>query len=630
MPRIARRLLAGTAASALALGGVLVVAAPAVAADHVVTKTVDDGTDGTLRFEVENSAPGDTILFDPTVFATPQTIDLATASNAIEIPHDLTITGPGSDLLTLQRADANFALALFQVIPGGGQTDIDVTITGMTWDDTVGGVGGTPLGSAFVATSGADAGDLVFADLVVRDQGSEVGSGGGVLIEHADAVSFTDVEFHNNDAALDGGAIYVSDFASLTITRGVFTGNVSDAGGALYAFDGGPVTIADSEFAGESATAGEGGHAAIISVGDVAITGSSFRESGASLSGGAVFLAELGVLTIADSSFEDHQATSGGILYVEDLGNGDSTISGSSFRRGVATTGGAISASLGANETLTITTSVFEEDVADAAQSEAYGAALYFPIIDSGGEGESGAVVTVRDTTFTGQEGAGAGDSYGLSIAVGSLRWRLEVVDSTLDEHAGDGSDTAALYVASSSPESIARVAHSTISSTVGAIGGGTLDGAIEITHTILDDDGPLELVDRGSDAADGPITAEWSILSEAAPDVTLLAGNQVGVDPQLGPLQSNGGPTPTRLPATAGPAVNQGNPAVAGAPANDQRGAGFARIVQTIDIGAVEHQAELLPATGSAGSPWAALVALLVALAGAAVVVAARLRAAR
>src|SRR5205823_4757351 len=72
------------------------------------------------------------------------------------------------------------------------------------------------------------------------------------------------------------------------------------------------------------------------------------------------------------------------------------------------------------------------------------------------------------------------------------------------------------------------------------------------------------------------------------------LTGNQVGNNPPLssllGPLQNNGGPTLTRLPAGGGPLVNAGDPAVATDPPNDQRGSGFPRVSGgRADVGAAE-----------------------------------------
>jgi hypothetical protein len=72
--------------------------------------------------------------------------------------------------------------------------------------------------------------------------------------------------------------------------------------------------------------------------------------------------------------------------------------------------------------------------------------------------------------------------------------------------------------------------------------------------------------------------------------------GNQVGspahpIDPLLGPLDDNGGPTRTHALLPGSPALDAGNNAYASD--WDQRGPGFRRIVNgTIDIGAFEVQA--------------------------------------
>jgi hypothetical protein len=74
--------------------------------------------------------------------------------------------------------------------------------------------------------------------------------------------------------------------------------------------------------------------------------------------------------------------------------------------------------------------------------------------------------------------------------------------------------------------------------------------------------------------------------------------GNQIGssfhlIDPILGPLQNNGGPTPTRALLAGSPAIDAGT--AAGAPSIDQRG--FARPSGAgYDIGAVEDQVAPTP----------------------------------
>jgi hypothetical protein len=76
-----------------------------------------------------------------------------------------------------------------------------------------------------------------------------------------------------------------------------------------------------------------------------------------------------------------------------------------------------------------------------------------------------------------------------------------------------------------------------------------------------------------------------------------------LNVDPLLGPLQDNGGPTQTMALLAGSPAIDAGNPNFTGPPFTDQRG--FARVYNgRIDIGAFEYQPmpSTLTNTGSSG----------------------------
>ena len=78
------------------------------------------------------------------------------------------------------------------------------------------------------------------------------------------------------------------------------------------------------------------------------------------------------------------------------------------------------------------------------------------------------------------------------------------------------------------------------------------------------------------------------------------LGGTITGVDPLLGSLQDNGGPTKTHALLAGSPAINAGEfglqSSQAGIPEFDQRGTGFDRVVGiSIDLGAVEKQDEAL-----------------------------------
>jgi hypothetical protein len=63
-----------------------------------------------------------------------------------------------------------------------------------------------------------------------------------------------------------------------------------------------------------------------------------------------------------------------------------------------------------------------------------------------------------------------------------------------------------------------------------------------------------------------------------------------LNIDPRLGPLRDNGGPTQTMALRVGSPAIDAGNDAFAPGP-YDQRGPGFARLVNHLDIGAFEVQ---------------------------------------
>jgi hypothetical protein len=68
--------------------------------------------------------------------------------------------------------------------------------------------------------------------------------------------------------------------------------------------------------------------------------------------------------------------------------------------------------------------------------------------------------------------------------------------------------------------------------------------------------------------------------------------GDQTNIEPMLGPLQDNGGPTLTHALLPGSPAINAGDPNFTPPPSYDQRGPGFDRVVNgRIDIGSFEVQ---------------------------------------
>jgi hypothetical protein len=117
--------------------------------------------------------------------------------------------------------------------------------------------------------------------------------------------------------------------------------------------------------------------------------------------------------------------------------------------------------------------------------------------------------------------------------------------------------------------------------------GGGIDDGVndqngAEIDHSILANGAPEDLPSSF-------FAVNYSLIEET--DGFLFGSNNIiGVDPLLGPLANNGGPTLTHALLPGSPAIDAGNPAIPDPPPTDQRG--FARIYgPAIDLGAVETQ---------------------------------------
>ena len=129
-------------------------------------------------------------------------------------------------------------------------------------------------------------------------------------------------------------------------------------------------------------------------------------------------------------------------------------------------------------------------------------------------------------------------------------------------------------------------LANCTVSGNSAIDGGGILGRNVTMNNTIV----------AGSSSAGGDIrgrvSGSYNLIDDAAATGGLsngVDGNIVGVDPKLGPLADNGGPTPTMALLPGSPAIDAGSDAlIAAGVTTDQRGA--PRINGTsVDIGAYE-----------------------------------------
>ena len=208
---------------------------------------------------------------------------------------------------------------------------------------------------------------------------------------------------------------------------------------------------------------------------------------------------------------------------------------------------------------------------------------------------------TIRDNSANGSLGASGGGIYD--------NYALTVTNSTISGNStiGPGSSGGGIQ----SVNATLTVTNSTISGNSAnasfgdqgdAYGGGIWADTLTVTNSTISGNSAI----GGEFGYGGGIYGQvgFNLSNSIVANNTANAGgpdifggfsgsyNLVGVDPMLGPLQNNGGPTFTRALMTGSPAINAGDPNFTPPPNYDQRGTGYPRVVNgRIDIGAFEVQ---------------------------------------
>jgi hypothetical protein len=264
--------------------------------------------------------------------------------------------------------------------------------------------------------------------------------------------------------------------------------------------------------------------------------------------GGGIFNA--GTLTITNSTLSGNSAGGGGGIFSSGtLTINSSTLSGNSASFNTRFgSGGGISSS----GTPTINSSALSGNSANGFGS-------------SGGGISSSGTLTINSSTLSGNSANVFNATGGGIYNTGAL----SVTSSTLSGNSAGGG--GGIFISTSATVTALR---NTILAGNTAPGGPDVSGPLNSQGHNLIGDGT-----RGSGF-----------------DPTDLVGTSTApIDPMLGPLADNGGPTQTMALLPGSPAVGAGDPT--DAPQFDQRGPGFARIVNgMIDIGAFEVQQAVVP----------------------------------
>jgi hypothetical protein len=223
-------------------------------------------------------------------------------------------------------------------------------------------------------------------------------------------------------------------------------------------------------------------------------------------------------------------------------------------------------------------------------------------ILDTNGGGNiayGGAIYMAAGTLFLNSS------TLSNNTAIGGFSYYTDSESGILNAFVATDAYGGALYIAAGT----VSIDHSTIAGNAASVytsdpgyppatswGGGIYIGqfgALQVHDSILADN----TADFAPDLRGfyGVTSLGNNLIGNTQGGSSFAATDLLNVNPQLGPLQDNGGPTRTMALLPGSPALDAGDST--GAPAYDQRGPGFPRVLGgAIDIGAVEGQTQPPP----------------------------------
>jgi hypothetical protein len=466
--------------------------------------------------------------------------DLVTSTPTVLNNHD---SGPGSLRQVLAAANDGDTIAFDAAL--AGQT-ITLTSGELAIDKSVDieGPGANQL--TISGDNNSRVFDVVRTGVTVTIAGMRMVSGGGLfggaLYIAGGSATLSDSILADNQATY-GGGIYLAS-GTLEIDDCVVSNNaamspisspsVSYRGGGLYIARGSTV-VNQSTFAGNRAIGADGAHGLNGHFGGAGGPGGNGGQG----AGGGIYVAA-GSLTVTESTLSGNQAIGG-----NGGDGGDSTMSnGGNGGNGGNGVGGGIDIAGGS--------AVITESTLAGNQT-------------AGGHGGAGGSGNPPGAPGADGPGMGAALANAGTLSITGVTLSTNAVMSVL----GGGGGLATLAAGTTS-----------IFNTL--IAANTAPSAPDVSGTV--DSQGHNLIGDGTGSG-----------GYVGSDLVGTSGNPI--DPMLGPLQDNGGPTQTMALLPGSPAIDAGDNT--GAPDWDQRGSGFPRIVNgIIDIGAFEYQGS--PQAGS------------------------------
>ena len=489
---------------------------------------------------------------------------------------------------------------------GGGA----LTVMGGQYTNNAATEGGAIWANGTLAIMGNGSGGATITSNTGRGDDATNG-GGGVYVETGGDAALTNATLTDNaatGAAGSGGGLFVATDATATVTGGTISQNRANRAGGGIEVAGGTLTLAGvavnaNVIPAETAAPGNGGglHAG---GGSVMVMGGVFDANEATEGGG---LWTSGTLTVAPSDSDgtstmitnntgrgDDATNGGGGVYAESGASvtlTGATLSGN-LASGAAGSGGGLFVADGSSAT--VTGALMSQnranragggiEVADAPATDnvtslslqmttVVGNEIDEPMPGNGGGLHAGgaAAVMVDQSTFSNNA---AREGAGLWIAGPStlLLDRSTVSTNAATEDGGGVYDDGGAEI---------TLRDATVAlNTAGGNGGGLLSQseAFSFANTVL----AYNMADGMGADCSGLFATEVAFVQDAS-GCDLEGDPMTGMDPMLGPLADNGGPTLTHLPGPTSPLLDAGS-----SPFDvDQRG--LPRVVRQADIGSVE-----------------------------------------
>jgi predicted outer membrane repeat protein len=577
--RRARRRRIARAVGAVGAGA-LIAPAAGQAANFTVTNTNDAGA-GSLRAAVlsANLTPGvpDVINFNPGVTGE---ITLATTSGPIPITDDLTINGPGASVLSVS-GDANADNApTFATGPAAAQQG-DTRIFDIS-DPTLPGqpVQKVTISGLTLKEGVADS----FSGVLVAEPGGAISASGTEL-------HLNDMTFSGNRATDQGGAVYLTynttgnDAGRLIVADSTFANNKArDSGGAIFSEPNkysptdnlAGTVISNTQISGN--TAGSNG------------TGFGTLGTDSGDGGGLALKYQVNIAntTIANNSIVDSGAADG--------------------------TGGGVYAPGGAGK-ITATTIRGNSSPGNAGGIAMGGVKLDRSTVSGNTATASAGVFALPATKYTGGIGATRIDNSTVSG---------NTAQNTPDPYDGIGGGIGVYGLG----DDTLVIRNSTVAGNSGSTGAGIFaltqapDGepVVRLKGTLVADNtgssdlfgGGVPPTMAGFPPQPGLFAAGFSLIENPGSSGVVgdpAGSNITGVDPNLGPLAANGGPTQTMALDPTSAAVDAGQ---AYGFTTDQRGqprpvdskATNAPLSDGADIGAYEVQDQNAPGDDDVTKP--------------------------